>query len=323
MLPAGVELWSLDKAGGAALGLCCTEEGLFLGRTPLIEKRGRSFVVRPRGELERLLKHSHRGAIDRLVRGLDVVKSALDEQNLCLAQIAAVQLWVLPLPDFFSRAELEAEDVLIKVERGGDFLARAAWDPAEHPRAGVPPNPGWFAPTDGASGNSSQQVAQEEEERAPEELLDPLAPVRQVQWDAAIATLREIDPNNPNLTYLANPGSAPSQEALDRLNAAVEAAAVKRVTDKVMPNGVPIGRRGRGLDVQLLPGGRAEAEELFDYLRVGGSDWGSTRNRTIIRLPNNAGFITYRPNSKSSGPAVDVNVPGAKLKLHFLSGSRQ
>ena len=154
-------------------------------------------------------------------------------------------------------------------------------------------------------------------------MLDPLAPVRQAQWDAAIATLREIDPNSPNLVYLTNPSSAPSQEALDRLNSAVEAAAVKRVTDKVMPNVVPIGKRGRGLDVQLLPGGRAAAEELFDYLRVGGSDWRSTRNRTVIRLPGNAGFITYRPNSQSGGPAVDVNVPGAKLKLHFLIGSAQ
>ena len=212
MLLAGVELWSLDEAGEAALGLCCTEEGLFLGRTPLIEKRGGK-ICRPSAEgVGAVAEASHGGGLDRLVRGLGVVKSALDEKNLCLAQIAALQLRVPPLPDFFARAELEAEDVLIKVERGDDLLARAAWDPAEHPRAGVPPNPGWFAPTDGAAGDSPPRVAQEEEEgeRAPEEVLDPLAPVRQVQWDAAIATLREIDPNNPNLTYLANPSSAPS-----------------------------------------------------------------------------------------------------------------
>jgi hypothetical protein len=35
--------------------------------------------------------------------------------------------------------------------------------------------------------------------------------------------LREIDPGNRQLTYFANPDTAPSQAALDRLNAAVEA----------------------------------------------------------------------------------------------------
>jgi hypothetical protein len=30
-------------------------------------------------------------------------------------------------------------------------------------------------------------------------MLDPTAPLRRAQWDAAIATLRQIAPNNPNL----------------------------------------------------------------------------------------------------------------------------
>jgi hypothetical protein len=32
-------------------------------------------------------------------------------------------------------------------------------------------------------------------------MLDPEAPLRQAQWDAAIATLRQIDPANPNLVH--------------------------------------------------------------------------------------------------------------------------
>jgi hypothetical protein len=321
MLPAGVELWSLDKAGEAALGLCCTEDGLFLGRALLVEKRGACFAVRPRGELERLLRRSHSDGLDRLIRGLGVVKSALDENNLCLAQIAAVQLRVPPLPDLFARSELEAEDMLIKAERRGEVLARGGWDPAEHPRAGVPPNPGWFAPTDGAGGGALPEIAQEEDERAPEEMLDPLASVRQAQWDAAIATLREIDPNNPNLSYLANPGSPPNQAALDRLNAAVEAAAIKRVTDKLMPNGKPIGERGRGPDVRVMPGGPKEAQALFDYLRIGGTVWEEEAERTVIRLPLDAGYITYRANSRSGGPAIDINMLSLGFdKIHFRQG---
>ncbi len=61
-----------------------------------------------------------------------------------------MQLRVPDLTDFLARTELETEDRLIKFERGGDVLARAGWDPDEHPRTGTPPNPGWFAPTDGS-----------------------------------------------------------------------------------------------------------------------------------------------------------------------------
>jgi hypothetical protein len=56
---------------------------------------------------------------------------------------------------------MEAANVLIKYARdegGGD------WNPALHPRAGTPPNPGWFAPTDGAgSESSSTRTAQNED----------------------------------------------------------------------------------------------------------------------------------------------------------------
>jgi hypothetical protein len=83
--------------------------------------------------------------------------------------------------------------------------------------------------------------------------------------------LREIDPANPNLTYFSDPNSAPSQAALDRLNAAVEAAAIKRVADKAMTGGVPIGVARSSPDISLLPGGTEAAGELFDNLRVGDS----------------------------------------------------
>jgi hypothetical protein len=156
LLPTDIQLWSLSAAGDGNLGLCCSEAGLFLGRTSLIERRASCYFLRPRSDLERLFKRSSAGAdLDRLWRGLGVVKSALDANNLCLAQIAAVQLRVPDLTDFFARAELETEDRLIKFERSGDVLARAGWDPDKHPRAGTPPNPGWFAPTDGSGSEGS------------------------------------------------------------------------------------------------------------------------------------------------------------------------
>jgi hypothetical protein len=233
LLPSGVELSSLTAAGDGNLGLCCDKNGLSLGRTPLIERRDGRFVVRPRSDLERLFKHSSSGAdLDRLMRGLAVIRCALDESNLCLAQIAAVQLRIPDLPGLLARAALEAEDRLIKTERGGDVLARAGWDPDEHPLTGAPPNPGWFAPTGGSNSGGSAQVAQgEEDERAPEEILDPMAQLRQARWDARIDVLRRLDRNNPNLVYLAPPGP-PAAEAVARLDAEVKTITA-RVADKL------------------------------------------------------------------------------------------
>jgi hypothetical protein len=120
-----------------------------LGQTPLIERRDGRFVVREPSEIERLLKRAYRGepAIDRLMPGLATVASALNANDPCLARIAAVHLKIPDLPNQVARDALTVEDSLIKYARdeGGN------WNPALHPRAGTPPNPGWFAPTDGGS----------------------------------------------------------------------------------------------------------------------------------------------------------------------------
>lgn len=58
MLPAGVQMWRLSDAGDGNLGLSCDRDGLFLGRTALIEKREGCYAVHPRADLDRLLKFS-------------------------------------------------------------------------------------------------------------------------------------------------------------------------------------------------------------------------------------------------------------------------
>lgn len=317
MITEGQHVWRLSEGGHKSLGLSCSESGLFLGRTPLIERRGERYFIRSQGDLERLLRCAYASNVtfDRVMPGLTTVASALETKNLCLAQIAAVHLRLPDLPDAIARIGIETEDLLIKLERTDEQYARA-WDEAEHPRTGTPPNPGWFAPKDHS--RPTQVAATEREERRPEEELDPLAEVRQAQWDAGIATLRRIDPNNPQLTYFANPGAAPSQAALDRLNTAIEADAIKRVTERVMPGGVPIGRRGSGPDIRELPGGAQAANQLFDYLRVAGTVQISNSKLTVVKLPGNAGFITFRHASRSGNPAIDINVPGVLFdKIHF------
>jgi len=142
------KFWRLTDGGEDNLGPAITEAGLVLGRTPLIERRNQRFVVRERAGIERLLKRAYRAdvATDRLMPGLKTVAAALNANDPRLAHIAAVHLRIPDLPDRAARDGMEAEDIVVKY---GD------WNPALHPRTGVPPNPGWFASTDGSSDESS------------------------------------------------------------------------------------------------------------------------------------------------------------------------
>src|SRR6202795_2917 len=140
--------WRLSEAGPDNLGLACTDDGLLLGQTPLVERRDGRFAVRGRHEIERLLQRAYAGevAVDRLMSGLATVASALNANDQCLARIAAVHLRIPDLPDRDARDTMERTDILLKYARdagGGD----SNWNPAQHPRTGTPPNPGWFAPT--------------------------------------------------------------------------------------------------------------------------------------------------------------------------------
>jgi hypothetical protein len=149
-------LWRLSEPGPDNLGLACTDDGLILGRTPLIERRRGRFVVRGRNEIERLLKEAfpHRSVVDRLMPGLATVAFALNANDACLARIAAVHLKIPDLPSFSARQGMEIEDRVIK---------SADWNPDLHPRTGTPPNPGWFAPTGGSDGDAPIQIAQNDD----------------------------------------------------------------------------------------------------------------------------------------------------------------
>ena len=146
--------WRLSEAGPDNLGLACSEDGLLIGSTPLIERRDGRFVVRERATIEKLLKHA-RPNVDALMPRLVAVASALNANDKCSAHIAAVHLKIPDLPDLAARDEIEFDDALIR---------SADWNPDLHPRAGVSPNPGWFAPT-GGSGNETSpvQTAQNED----------------------------------------------------------------------------------------------------------------------------------------------------------------
>ena len=84
MIPAGHHLWRLSAGGERNLGLCCSEDGLFLGRTPLIERRGGAYVVRPQTDLDRLFGRAYAGEATaaRVSSGLHSIAAALGQGNL-------------------------------------------------------------------------------------------------------------------------------------------------------------------------------------------------------------------------------------------------
>jgi hypothetical protein len=144
------QVWRLSEGNAAEnLGFVFTDDGLLLGSTALIERCDGRFVVRERSEIERLLScaYGKNFSASGLMPGFATVAAALNANDQALARIAAVHLRVPDLPDRASRDAMQVMDVLIKF--AGD------WNPELHPRAGAPPNPGWFAPTRGSGDQSA------------------------------------------------------------------------------------------------------------------------------------------------------------------------
>ena len=145
------QIWRLSEPGEDNLGPAITSDGLVLGRTPLLEQREGSFVVRERQEIQRLLSRAYRidVIIDRLMSGLASVASALNTNDSCLARIAAVHLRLPDLPDTAARVSMEAEDILIK-----SAVRKSASHPGEILKASPddPKHPGWPARTPGGRG---------------------------------------------------------------------------------------------------------------------------------------------------------------------------
>jgi len=188
-----IRYWRLNERTQDNLGLACTEDGLFLGRTPLIERRDRRYVVRERAEIERLLKRAYQNAraAEGLMSRLATVAAALNADDQCLARIAAVHLQIPDLPSEAARDGMEAEDALIK---SGD------WNPALHPRTGTSPNPGWFAPTDGRSGLAPPVRLAQNEDRSRAGDFAPSAH----ESRAALPPGERIDELGDFLEWLAN-----------------------------------------------------------------------------------------------------------------------
>jgi hypothetical protein len=130
------------------------EEGVFVGGVPLLKREQTSngfahWSVRPLDALDAELTVVYRLPIDiaRKANALARIAAALNRGDRATAAIATVHMQFPDPPPLAKGAESRAE-----LERRAVELAQSGllkfWDPAKHPRAGVPPNRAWFAPVD-------------------------------------------------------------------------------------------------------------------------------------------------------------------------------
>ena len=130
----------------------CDEEGLRIAGADLLEKRvvgTRTFWrVGPLSVVENSLMHAYGQKIDagRKLGALRAVANALEAGDVALAQVAALMLRLPDPPSPLLQAS-KANALDTALHENGWLLK--TWEPDQHPRAGVAPNPGWFATTGG------------------------------------------------------------------------------------------------------------------------------------------------------------------------------
>jgi hypothetical protein len=111
----------------------------------------------------------------------------------------------------------------------------------------------------------------------------------------------------------AGGAGAPAAEGVGAT--AAEGAGGPTVEEILTPGGRLIGRAGSSSAIRIVHGGPAEAEKLFQELARGGTDVTPPGHvGRLVKLPDNGGYIGYRPFSRSGPPTIDVNVPGSPIR---------
>jgi hypothetical protein len=158
----GLRTFSLAARGHG--GVSCDADGVFVGDVALLQRlkiggAGAHWHVRPIDELEAELTAIYRLPIDtaRKANALRLIAMALNRGDLALAAIATVQMRFPDPPPLAKGAETDREIARRALELHRSGLLKF-WDPAKHPRAGEPPNPGWFAPINGDESESAPVV---------------------------------------------------------------------------------------------------------------------------------------------------------------------
>jgi hypothetical protein len=150
---------------------------------------------------------------------------------------------------------------------GCGMLARGDWDPAEHPRAGVPPNPGWFAPTGGSRGGSA----------APRVSLAPGRGISRLADGAGSGQVSAISYSIRNRLMRLGPGALPGSLELCK---AVEGALWHKLCYAKALQGLPV-------ISGVVP------DKAFAYVIARKRVW-----RGIMHLPNDVALTTSNHHGK-------------------------
>lgn len=139
--------WLAAKQGSE--GISCDVDGVFVGGIPILQPPGAGnalWRVRPLVELNKELTGRYRLPINIAAKasGFALIAAAFNRGDVAMAAIAAVQMQIPDPPPLAQRAESRGEIARCARELIRSGLLKFFWDPAQHPRAGVPPNPGWF-----------------------------------------------------------------------------------------------------------------------------------------------------------------------------------
>jgi hypothetical protein len=132
----------------------CDVDGLRVGSVALLARDAKgAWTRRDGGELNRELSKLYGLPLDCERKGgaLDAVAAALTSGELARAQVGALllQLPDPPAPAGVPVDGLEKRRLVDGLLACGLLKADADWDD-KHPRTGAPPNPGWFASSQGA-----------------------------------------------------------------------------------------------------------------------------------------------------------------------------
>ena len=169
----------------------------------------------------------------------------------------------------------------------------------------------------------ARAAPEDEDEGLLGELSDPLAPVRVAEFSSAIACLREIDPNNPNLTYLAPPHWVPSQDAIDRVNRDIEAALAAKQGATAASR--PTWRQSeQDVGVELGPYYGSQ-RSYKDHKEVRYGEAGSVRPDFISLDGKTASFEVknYDVNNNLSGLVKTVSEQAKKRQANLPKGMQQ
>ena len=148
-----------DRARGS--GVCCSNRGLFVGETALLERADASddradWRPRPLADLNRDLARAYGLPVEfgAKIGGLAIVARALGRGDLAYAQIATLLLQIPDPPSLTKSDPTSPESLDLARNLQASGLLNRDWDPAKHPRwpAHSPDGVGGrFAPRDGAA----------------------------------------------------------------------------------------------------------------------------------------------------------------------------